>query len=91
MLEAMATGLPVLATTHGGIPEAVTHERSGLLVGERDAEALFRAMRRIAADPELFLSLGKAAALAVREEFEAGKQIEKLESYYDEARALFKK
>jgi colanic acid/amylovoran biosynthesis glycosyltransferase len=91
MLEAMATGLPVLATTHGGIPEAVTHERSGLLVGERDAEALFRAMRRIAADPELFLSLGKAAALAVREEFEAGKQIEKLESYYDEARALHKR
>jgi colanic acid/amylovoran biosynthesis glycosyltransferase len=88
MLEAMATGLPVLATTHGGIPEAVTHERSGLLVGERDVEALFRAMRRIAEEPELFFSLGKAGALAVREEFEAGKQIEKLESYYDEARAL---
>ena len=40
MLEAMATGLPVLATHHGGIPEAVTHERTGLLVPERDDEAL---------------------------------------------------
>jgi colanic acid/amylovoran biosynthesis glycosyltransferase len=89
MLEAMATGLPVLATTHGGIPEAVKHERSGLLVGEGDAEGLFRAMCRMAEEPDLFHNLGRAAALAVREEFEHGKQIEKLEGYYDEARALF--
>ena len=91
MLEAMATGLPVLATTHGGIPEAVTQGRTGLLVGERDVDALFHAMRRIAEESELFHRLGRAAALAVREEFEQGKQIEKLEGYYDEARALFKK
>jgi colanic acid/amylovoran biosynthesis glycosyltransferase len=91
MLEAMATGLPVLATTHGGIPEAVTHERTGLLVEERDVEALFRAMCRSAAEPDLFQQLGKAASSAVREEFEQGKQIENLESYYDEARELFKK
>jgi colanic acid/amylovoran biosynthesis glycosyltransferase len=91
MLEAMATGLPVLATTHGGIPEAVTHERSGLLVAERDAEALFRAMCRVAAEPDLYVRLGSAASRAVREAFEHGKQIEKLESYYDEARELFKK
>ncbi len=45
MLEAMATGLPVIATTHGGIPEAVTHERHGLLVPEREVEAVHRAMR----------------------------------------------
>jgi len=90
MLEAMATGLPVLATTHGGIPEAVTHEQTGLLVGERDSEALFHAMRRLAGEPELLYVRGRAGALAVREEFEHGKQIEKLESYYDEARALFR-
>ena len=40
MLEAMATGLPVVATTHGGIPEAVTHEQTGLLVPERNLAAL---------------------------------------------------
>ena len=39
MLEAMATGLPVLATQHGGIPEAVTHGTHGLLVPEGDHEA----------------------------------------------------
>lgn len=88
MLEAMATGLPVLATTHGGIPEAVTHERTGLLVPERDEAALFKAMCQITDETEQMYLLGQAASRAVREEFEHGKQIEKLESYYDEAREL---
>src|SRR3712207_7922014 len=40
MLEAMASGLPVFATTHGGIPEAIENGVSGVLVAERDHEAL---------------------------------------------------
>lgn len=88
MLEAMATGLPVLATTHGGIPEAVTHERTGLLVPERDEEALFRAMCQMTDETDRLYILGDAASRAVREDFEQAKQIEKLESYYDEARAI---
>ena len=82
----MATGLPVLATTHGGIPEAVTHERTGLLVAERDDTALFAAMRQITAEADFLYILGQAAARAVREEFEQGRAIEKLEGFYDEAR-----
>lgn len=87
MLEAMATGLPVVATTHGGIPEAVTHERTGLLVPERDDEALFRALEQITSADDTLYILGEAAARAVREEFEQKKAIEKLEGFYDEARA----
>ena len=90
MLEAMATGLPVLASSHGGIPEAVTHERTGLLVPEKDVEGLFRAMCRITEPTDTLHLFGQAASAAVREEFEQGKQIEKLEGYYDEARALGK-
>ncbi len=86
MLEAMATGLPVLATTHGGIPEAVTHEKTGLLVAEKDDEALFRAMVHLTDDTELLYLYGQAAARAVREEFEQGRAIERLEGFYDEAR-----
>lgn len=88
MLEAMATGLPVLATTHGGIPEAVTHERTGLLVPERDVDALSAGMQEITASSEQLYIFGQAASRTVREEFEHGIQIEKLESYYDEARGL---
>ena len=90
MLEAMATGLPVLATTHGGIPEAVTHERTGLLVPERDDGALFAAMQHVTAETDFLYILGQAAARAVREEFEQGRAIEKLEGFYDEARGIGK-
>jgi colanic acid/amylovoran biosynthesis glycosyltransferase len=85
MLEAMATGLPVLATQHGGIPEAVTHGVHGLLVAERDHEALFQAMFRCIEHPAQLTDMGKAAAEMVREEFSQAKAIERLESFYDEA------
>ncbi|MES2571989.1 MAG: glycosyltransferase [Verrucomicrobiota bacterium] len=88
MLEAMASGLPVLATRHGGIPEAVTHEQSGLLVNERDDEALFQAMRRITTEPGMLHRFGEAASASVREEFEHTRALEKLEAIYDEARTL---
>ncbi len=44
LLEAMAAGLPSVATRHGGIPEAISDRVSGLLVDEADPEALFRAL-----------------------------------------------
>jgi colanic acid/amylovoran biosynthesis glycosyltransferase len=89
MLEAMSTGLPVLATRHGGIPEAVAEEKSGFLVPERDHEALHRAMCRMTESAEYLYIMGQAASQSVREEFERSRQIARLESYYDEALALF--
>jgi colanic acid/amylovoran biosynthesis glycosyltransferase len=88
MLEGMATGLPVVATNHGGIPEAVTHERQGLLVAERDVDALHAAMRQLTADPEMCYLWGQAASKQVRDEFELRKAITKLEDIYDEALAI---
>jgi colanic acid/amylovoran biosynthesis glycosyltransferase len=88
MLEAMATGLPVLATWHGGIPEAVAHEASGLLVPEKDVEALFQAMQRLAENAGLYERYAREAAQSVRAEFAQEKAVAKLEEYYDEARAI---
>jgi len=85
MLEAMATGLPVLATVHGGIPEAVRHGVTGLLVPERDEDGLFDSMVRLAESPGDWEAMSLAAAADVREHFEQAAQIAKLEGYYDEA------
>jgi colanic acid/amylovoran biosynthesis glycosyltransferase len=85
MLEAMATGLPVLATYHGGIPEAVRDNETGLLVEERDGDRLLDNMKRLALEDGLWQRVGAAAAADVRENFEHSAQIAKLEAIYDEA------
>jgi len=84
LLEAMATGLPVVATRHGGIPEAVTHGEEGFLVAEKDTASLAESMLALAEDPNLRHRLGNSAAASVRKTFEQSAQIAALESYYDE-------
>jgi len=88
MLEAMATGLPVAATLHGGIPEAVKNGVTGLLVAERDRTGLLAAMMQIVSTETAWRHFGRAAAQDVRENFESGEQIAKLEAAYDEAISL---
>lgn len=85
MLEAMATGLPVLATLHGGIPEAVRHGTTGLLVPERDEDGLLDGMIRLAEVPGAWEEMSRAAAADARDHFERSAQIAKLEGFYDEA------
>jgi colanic acid/amylovoran biosynthesis glycosyltransferase len=85
MLEAMATGLPVIATMHGGIPEAVADGISGLLVPERDHLRLANALISLVENPVRWLETGKAASRTVTEEFAQARQIEALESAYLEA------
>ena len=70
LMEAMSTGLPVVASAISGIPELVEHEVSGLLVPPRDAAAIARAVRQLAADPLLRERLGRAARRRVLAEFD---------------------
>lgn len=58
--EAMAIGLPVISTYHGGIPELVEDGKSGFLVPERDATALADKLSYLIAHPELWSAMGKA-------------------------------
>jgi glycosyltransferase involved in cell wall biosynthesis len=58
--EAMAHGLPVVATRHGGIPEEVAHGVSGLLVDEYDVAGLAEAIVALARDPALRQKMGDA-------------------------------
>ena len=85
MLEAMASGLPVLATQHGGIPEAVEDGVSGVLVAERDSASLAAAMLALAADPARFTAMGAAARGRVSAEFDLDAQTRVLEGHYREA------
>jgi glycosyltransferase involved in cell wall biosynthesis len=60
VLEAMAAGLPVVATAVGGIPELVEDGRTGLLVAPGDPHALATALERVLEDPEFGRRLGAA-------------------------------
>ncbi|MEP6955708.1 MAG: glycosyltransferase, partial [Chthoniobacterales bacterium] len=85
VLEAMSTGLAVVGTRHGGIPEAVEHGRGGLLVAERDFEALANSMKEIARSRDAFREMGLLGSERVVADFEQTAQIGQLESFYDEA------
>ena len=82
MLEAMATGLPVLATEHGGIPEAVTDGREGFLADENDWEAFAVAMHDLAASEAVWKRMGLAARAKIEAKFERSQQIADLEDVY---------
>ena len=85
MLEAMASGLPVFATEHGGIPEAIENGRSGILVNEGDEEALVRALLEWTANPDGLAAIARNGAEAVHQKFQQAAQTKTLEDYYLEA------
>ncbi len=85
MLEAMATGLPVVATWHGGIPEAVTNEHDGLLVSEHSPEELAAAIMRMMSDATLLSRCSENAAASLRAKFGSEAQIAAMEDVYSEA------
>ncbi len=89
LLEAMASGLPALATRHGGIPEAIDDGETGLLVAERDHAALARAMLALASDPVRYAQMGATASASVRRKFDLVEQARLLERFYREALDAF--
>lgn len=67
--ESMAFGLPVVSTRLAGIPEQIDHEKTGLIVPERDAEALAGALSRLIRDPSEARAFGEAGFAKARAEF----------------------
>ena len=69
LLEAAASGLPVIASRTGGIPEVVADGESGILVTPGDPAAAAEAIERVLADPELARSMGERGRERVIERF----------------------
>jgi len=87
ILEAMATGLPVVAARVGGNMELVEHERTGLLCDDSRAVTLASAMRRYTDDPTLARRHGDAGRVRVENHFSLDSMIRAYASFYDEVLA----
>jgi methionyl-tRNA formyltransferase/glycosyltransferase involved in cell wall biosynthesis len=83
ILEAMATGLPVIATDAGAIGEAIEHRRTGLLLPQMDAAAIAKAVSELWSDPRLRESLIEAALQDVRLKWDAALGLDLLEEAFD--------
>jgi glycosyltransferase involved in cell wall biosynthesis len=82
LLEAMATGLPVIATAVGGNPEVVVDGESGLLFPAGDVPALVSHLSRLSAQPGLRAQLGQRAIERVRNEFSLDSMVREYEQLY---------
>ena len=78
ILEAMASGLPVVSTDHSGIPEAVDHGETGILVPPGDAVALAEALGTLLADPGLRRRYGEAGRTRVADRFDLERNVQRL-------------
>ena len=85
ILEAMATGTPVVAIATGGSPEMIDHGVDGLLVGPDDVPALSQAIQSVIDDRNLAARLGKHARARVERQFTWDTCCKGFENAYDQA------
>jgi len=77
-MEALAHGVPVIATRVYGVPELVKHGENGFLVEPRDPEAIARYIETLFENPELCRKLGENGLKKIREEFNLQREVSKL-------------
>lgn len=88
MLEAMAYGLPVVATGHSGIPEAISHGVEGLLVKQDDPAGLAQAISTVLEDETFYRRMSTAARTRIEQDFSSRRAIAELHAAYQDAIAL---
>jgi colanic acid/amylovoran biosynthesis glycosyltransferase len=83
LMEAMASGLPVVSTNHGGIPELVKDGTTGFLVGEKDSGALADKLEILIKNPALGKKFGERGRKQIKENFNSNKLNDNLAQIYE--------
>jgi glycosyltransferase involved in cell wall biosynthesis len=88
LIEAMAAGVPIVATRVGGIPEAIEHDRSGILVPPGDDRALAAGIARLMKRPQIAARLAEAARQTAASRFSFDRMVREFQQlYFDELAA----
>jgi glycosyltransferase involved in cell wall biosynthesis len=82
IMEAMSVGIPSVVTPTGGIPTMIEHDRTGLIVPQRDPVALSRALLRLLREPETASRLGQAAQACYRQRYTTAIMTSALENLF---------
>jgi len=82
LIEGMASGLPVVATEVGGVPDLVEHGKTGLLVPPNDSEALSTAMETLLGDPERRREMGRLGREAVYPKYSDAALVDRMDRLY---------
>ncbi len=83
LLEAMASGVPVVAARSGGIPEIIKDGVCGYLVNKNDPEAIAEKLKFLLDNPQIAKNMGQKAREIARDNFDLSKTIKKLENIYE--------
>lgn len=84
LLEAMAAGLPIVATRVTGNVELISHQESGLLVPPKEPDALAATIERVLSDPEFASWLGKQAQIQAFDNYTSRTMVEQFEEVYND-------
>jgi colanic acid/amylovoran biosynthesis glycosyltransferase len=84
LIEMSAYGMPVISTLHCDIPEVILDGTSGLLVPEKDVDALTERLEYLVTHPEVWETMGRAGRAHIEQEYDAVQQARKLEQIYSD-------
>ncbi len=84
LIEAMAVGMPCIASDVGGIVDLIENGKNGLRIPPEDSEALASALHRLLTNPNLATTLGQNARPTIQQKFDSTESIRKLEDIYQQ-------